>query len=59
MYTFPERFQIKHLGHRIELGEIEVAANAVNGISRSCCIYEAEKERLLLFIPENAKNGSS
>ena len=26
-----------------------MAANAVNGISRSCCIYEAEKERLLLF----------
>ena len=49
VYISRKDFQIKHLGHRIELGEIEVAANAVNGISRSCCIYEAEKERLLLF----------
>ena len=49
VYISRKDFQIKHLGHRIELGEIEVAANAVDGITRSCCIYETEKERLLLF----------
>ena len=49
VYISRKDFQIKHLGHRIELGEIEVAVNAVDGITRSCCIYETEKERLLLF----------
>ena len=39
-------FQIKHMGHRIELEEIELEINKVEGIVRSCCIYDDEKSRL-------------
>lgn len=42
-------YQIKHMGHRIELGEIEAAADSHPGISRSCCIYDDEKKKILLF----------
>ena len=39
-------FQIKHMGHRIELEEIERAVQEVDGVSRCCCVYDAQKERL-------------
>lgn len=42
-------FQIKHMGHRIELGEIEVAVNAIDFIEAAVCIYDAEKEKIVLF----------
>lgn len=42
-------YQIKHMGHRIELGEIEVNVNMQEGISSSCCIYDKEKEKIVLF----------
>lgn len=42
-------YQIKHMGHRIELGEIEVNVNMLDGISTSCCIYDKEKEKIILF----------
>ena len=41
--------QIKHMGHRIELGEIESVANAVPQIARCCCLYQAEKKKIVLF----------
>ena len=42
-------YQIKHMGHRIELGEIEVNANMADGV-RSCgCIYDRDKDRIILF----------
>lgn len=41
--------QIKHMGHRIELGEIEVCASAIDYIEECCCLYAAEKEKILLF----------
>jgi len=41
--------QIKHMGHRIELGEIESAADRLDGINRSCCVYDTEKKRIVLF----------
>ena len=41
--------QIKHMGHRIELGEIDSAAMKHEAISRSCCLYDAEGKRILLF----------
>ena len=37
------------MGHRIELGEIEVNVNMLDGISTSCCIYDKEKEKIILF----------
>lgn len=42
-------FQIKHMGHRIELGEVENAMNAVEGIKRSCCIFDTEKNKIVGF----------
>jgi amino acid adenylation domain-containing protein len=42
-------YQIKHMGHRIELGEIEVNVNMLDGISSSCCVYQKEKGKIVLF----------
>ena len=42
-------YQIKHMGHRIELGEIEVNVNLMEGISTSCCVYDKEKEKIMLY----------
>lgn len=42
-------YQIKHMGHRIELGEIEVHVNMVEGVRSACCIYNKEKEKIILF----------
>jgi len=42
-------YQIKHMGHRIELGEIEVNVNLLEGISSSCCIYDKEKGKIVLY----------
>ena len=42
-------FQIKHMGHRIELEEIELEINKIEGIVRSCCVYDNEKNRLYGF----------
>lgn len=49
MLCFASRkdFQIKHMGHRIELGEIEAAMEAVQGMVRSCCIYDEEKNKIV------------
>lgn len=49
IYVSRKDFQIKHLGHRIELGEIEAVTTAREGVSRSCCLYDNEKKRIILF----------
>ena len=49
VYTSRKDFQIKHLGHRIELGEIESVVTAREQITRACCIYDENKQRLNLF----------
>lgn len=41
--------QIKRLGHRIELGEIEHAAGAVEGVSNTCCLFDAKSEDIILI----------
>lgn len=41
--------QIKHMGHRIELGEIEAVAGALPEIQRCCCLYNAEKRKIIMF----------
>jgi non-ribosomal peptide synthetase component F len=41
--------QVKLRGFRIELGEIESAASAVPGIEMCACIYDAQKEKIVLF----------
>lgn len=50
MYLGRKDYQIKHMGHRIELGEIETAASSIDGISRCCCIYDAEKSKIVMFV---------
>lgn len=42
-------YQIKHMGHRIELGEIEVNVNLLDGVRSSCCIYDQEKGKIVLY----------
>lgn len=49
LYVSRKDFQIKHLGHRIELGEIEAQVQAVDDVTRACCIYDSVKKRILLF----------
>ena len=46
-------FQIKHMGHRIELEEIERAMEKVNGVERSCCIFNEKKGKLYGFYVGN------
>lgn len=48
-YVTRKDFQIKHMGHRIELGEIEAVLDGLPYISRSCCIYDGENERIYMF----------
>ena len=49
MYHGRKDFQIKHRGNRIELGEIENAAVAVPGIEMCACIYDKDRERIVLI----------
>ncbi|MCQ2483467.1 MAG: amino acid adenylation domain-containing protein [Clostridia bacterium] len=42
-------FQIKHMGQRIELGEIEANVDMVDGIDACCCVYNQEKDKIVLF----------
>ena len=51
-------FQIKHMGHRIELGEIEVHVNMIEGIGSACCIYDKEKEKIILFYVGEVESGA-
>ncbi len=42
-------YQIKHMGHRIELGEVEVNTNMLDGVDNVACIYDKEKQKIVLF----------
>lgn len=42
-------FQIKHMGHRIELEEVQRAMEAIDGVERCCCIFDAVKSKLKGF----------
>ena len=39
-------FQIKHMGHRIELEEIDRAIEKLDGVERSCCIFNEQKGKI-------------
>ena len=49
VYVSRKDHQIKHLGQRIELGDIEAAAQGVSGVEQACCLYDANRKRLVLF----------
>lgn len=54
-YVTRKDFQIKHMGHRIELGEIETVVNGLDGISRVCCLYLEQKQKILAFYTGTAE----
>ena len=36
------------MGHRIELGEIETAVSSVKGVESNCCVFDDEKDMLIV-----------
>ena len=62
VYVTRKDFQIKHMGHRIELGEIETAASSLEGMDRSCCVYDDANRKIVMFYtgsisPEDINKG--
>lgn len=49
--------QIKHMGYRIEPGEIETAAFGQEKLDECACLYDAARDRLVLFF-QGKKNVS-
>ncbi len=49
VYVSRKDHQIKHMGQRIELGEIDAAAQAVDGVTRACALYDSRRKKILLF----------
>lgn len=49
IYLGRKDYQIKHMGHRIELGEIEIAAGSLEKIDTCACVYDDEKQKIVLF----------
>ena len=47
--------QIKHMGHRIELGEIEAASLTCEDIRQSCCVYDDENKKIVMFYTGEAE----
>ena len=37
------------MGHRIELEEIERSMTALDGVEKSCCVFDMEKNRIMGF----------
>lgn len=48
-------FQIKHMGYRIELGEIEAGVGAAEGVSACVCVYDSDRDRIVLLYQGDAK----
>lgn len=53
VYCSRKDHQIKHMGQRIELGDIEVAAISVEEVTRSCCLYDKKRSKIVLFYTGN------
>ena len=41
-------FMIKHMGYRVELGEIELAATSLDDQLQCACVYNKEKEHIIM-----------
>ena len=52
-------YQIKHMGHRIELGEIETAVMALPKMKSACCLYDTDKQKIVLFYESDAYDDVS
>ena len=42
-------FMIKHMGYRVELGEIELAATSLDDQLQCACVYNKDKEHIILI----------
>jgi len=49
VYLCRKDYQIKHMGHRIELGEIEAIVNIHESVKSACCVFDREKNKIVLF----------
>lgn len=49
MFVGRKDFQIKHAGHRVELGETECVAAAVEGVEMCACVYDSDRQVIVLF----------
>lgn len=56
IYISRKDFQIKRHGYRIELGEIEAGANSVEKVKSCACIYDKEKDSLILVYEGGIKD---
>ncbi len=50
-------YQIKHMGHRIELGEIEANVNLVEGVRMCGCIYDDNRDKIVLYYVGDIERG--
>lgn len=50
--------QVKHMGNRIELGEIEVNANSIKNVTEAICLFDNEKDRIILVCKGKELNSS-
>ncbi len=58
VYVSRSDAQVKHMGYRIELGEIESAALTIEGLSAGVCLFDKEKDELVLFyVADDALRG--
>lgn len=53
LYIARKDQQIKYLGHRIELEEIEAACLRIEHIHQCACLYDTQKNRIVLFTDAN------
>ena len=54
VYICRKDYQIKRMGQRIELGEIEAAVGAVDGVERTCCLFNEKTQALLTLYTGDA-----
>lgn len=57
-YVGRKDYQIKHLGHRIELGEIESVMQNCSYLEHAVCLYDDQKDDIVLIYEGNIINES-
>lgn len=55
LYLGRKDFQIKHMGYRIEIGEIEAAICSLDRIQSCVCIYDQDKDKIILVYQGKVK----
>jgi len=57
IYLTRKDFQIKHMGYRIELGEIESAITSMDKIKSCVCVFDQEKDMIVLIYEGKVKEN--